>query len=712
MLTVMNKRDITTKGVVEANAFSIKANGKAFKVLIDGLYSDKIRAVIRELWSNAYDSHIAAGKGDRPFDCQLPTWADPVFRVRDYGTSLSHTGVMNLYTTVFESSKEDTNEQVGKLGLGSKSPFAYTDTFTVTAWMDGEKRIYSAFIGADYVPQIALMSRTPDNGIQGLEVSFPVKAADASAFQEAASRVAYGFDILPTIYGGTINNRLQEVSLEGDGWKLWKTSDYGLKAQARQGCVIYPLDADAVPNLTYAQRELLRSPVFIDFPIGELEISASREGLGYDATTCANIKRRLEAIEKEVVSGFEEKIKNVKTEWEAITLVGEMRRGNYPGFARQLIDNMKFRGKSIGFKRQLAVADLGHGFTMARLDSWAIKNGQTQNPEKHTCRSAYVEPGATTIYLHDTNERVTYAPWRLAEHFRATGDRGHNVIYIRGRFTPARIARLKVLLGRPPSNLFVFLHKLPAPDLTGGSGPRKPVKVKEVTSRGFQEVDVDFELGGIYVPLNRDRVVVDTTKGFCTSQGEYSLIRAFNALKLLDLVDINANLYGIPASLIKKVKGDQWVNLFDLVDREFSKLDIGKFLRYRALSAAAKQHSVLEDLFREWDKIGVTFDKGGAAHAAQIARSTAAAQLAALMHHKHHLVVIDELYAVSSGLRSQVYVDVPQTTSSKALDEMRRAYPLLGMTGYGVNPEVATEFAKYIKLIDNDAQSGNVRQVA
>ncbi len=106
--------------------------------LIDDLYSDKIATPIRELWTNAFDSHIMAGCAAKSFRCQLPNAKTPTFMVRDYGVSLTHEQVMVLYTTVFRSTKERTNAQVGQLGLGSKSPFCYTDAFSVVAYMDGE----------------------------------------------------------------------------------------------------------------------------------------------------------------------------------------------------------------------------------------------------------------------------------------------------------------------------------------------------------------------------------------------------------------------------------------------------------------------------------------------------------------------------------------------------------------------------------------------
>ena len=122
-----------SENFVESN-YSIDATAKAFAILSDGLYSNKILAVVRELSTNAYDSHVAAGCPEKPFDVTLPTSLDHEFSIRDYGTGLSKENCMSLYTTCFRSDKTDSNDAVGCLGLGSKSPFAYTDQFMVESF--------------------------------------------------------------------------------------------------------------------------------------------------------------------------------------------------------------------------------------------------------------------------------------------------------------------------------------------------------------------------------------------------------------------------------------------------------------------------------------------------------------------------------------------------------------------------------------------------
>ena len=103
----------------KTSSYRIEATAKAFSILSDGLYSNKIKAVIRELSTNAYDSHVSAGCPEKPFDVNLPTRLEPHFSIRDYGTGLSYDDCFNLYTTYFRSDKTDTNDAVGCLGLGS-----------------------------------------------------------------------------------------------------------------------------------------------------------------------------------------------------------------------------------------------------------------------------------------------------------------------------------------------------------------------------------------------------------------------------------------------------------------------------------------------------------------------------------------------------------------------------------------------------------------
>jgi len=148
------QNEATISNVAEIGEFRIRNSAKAFGILSSSLYANKIRAIIRELSCNAYDSHVAAGNLTTPFDMHLPNQLEPWFSIRDYGVGLTHKQVVDIYTTYFESTKTGSNDFVGALGLGSKTPFSYTDNFTVTAVKDGVRGVYSAFINEAGIPAL------------------------------------------------------------------------------------------------------------------------------------------------------------------------------------------------------------------------------------------------------------------------------------------------------------------------------------------------------------------------------------------------------------------------------------------------------------------------------------------------------------------------------------------------------------------------------
>jgi|GEM_PF-5755908 len=116
----------TTSGGSSLGRYRIAQSKAAFETMSSRLYSDKVRAVLRELSCNAWDAHIAADKSDVPFDIHLPTDFEPWFEVKDYGTGMSHRDIVDLFCTYFGTNKSDSDKFIGALGLGSKSPFCLT----------------------------------------------------------------------------------------------------------------------------------------------------------------------------------------------------------------------------------------------------------------------------------------------------------------------------------------------------------------------------------------------------------------------------------------------------------------------------------------------------------------------------------------------------------------------------------------------------------
>ena len=278
--------------------FTIKATPKAFSILVSKLYKDKITAIIREISCNAYDSHVAAGHPDKPFDVHLPNSGEPNLIIRDYGTGLSDSDVRTVFTAFFESTKENTNDQIGALGLGCKSPFSYTDTYTVKSFFGGSRSrwcaTYVCFM-ENLLPKISRVSRIRSKEPVGLEVSIPINPSDFSTFRQKAGEVYRWFAVKPTVKGMTQFD-IPPVSAParfGKGWEYFPANHRGKVSLAVMGNVAYPLDSGVLStHLTEFEKKLLDYFVF-SFAIGELDVQAGREELSYDRRTIAAIKKRL-----------------------------------------------------------------------------------------------------------------------------------------------------------------------------------------------------------------------------------------------------------------------------------------------------------------------------------------------------------------------------------------------------------------------------------
>lgn len=279
----------TETNLPPAAAFRIGNASKMFAILADKIYSDKIGAVVREIPCNALD---ASWQTDRPFLVAAPNDIDPAFSVRDFGPGLSDEDVVGLYTTFFDSSKTGSNDQIGGFGLGSKSPFAYTDAFTVAAYQNGEKRVYAAFRGDDSIPQIVLASREPTSEEDGLEVKVPVKTGDRLEFVHKAQQVLKWFP--PGSYQ-TLGFTVKPVtsSVRAPTWLLRPQQDEPYH-EVLMGPVAYRLDWHAC-----GVEPLPRGVVPI-FQIGELDLPPSREAISYDPITIRRLVERHTAIVLEI----------------------------------------------------------------------------------------------------------------------------------------------------------------------------------------------------------------------------------------------------------------------------------------------------------------------------------------------------------------------------------------------------------------------------
>lgn len=302
----------------EVGEFTIRSSAKAFAVLSSGLYKNKIRAIIRELACNAVDSHRAAGNSHLPFEIHAPSALEPWFSIRDYGVGLSDTEVAHVYTVYFSSTKTDSNDYIGALGLGCKSPFSYTDNFTITAVKSGVKRIYGAFINENGVPSVTLMYEADTDEHPGVEIKLNVSKTDDYCsfaremrevlrwFKDPYRLLNYNADTYGKIGPRVMTERDLIPGVHLSGMRV---------SYAVMGNIAYPLDKVPNRSLLGDNAHLLDYGLVIEFDIGELDFVASREELSFIPLTYAAIRKRLDALGAQLVEIAKSRVVPIDNKW-------------------------------------------------------------------------------------------------------------------------------------------------------------------------------------------------------------------------------------------------------------------------------------------------------------------------------------------------------------------------------------------------------------
>lgn len=181
------------------HAFSLKVSPYVYEIFSSSIYQYKIAAIVRELSTNAVDSHREAGYPERPFKVNLPHKLHPFFEVIDNGVGLSEDDVYDIFTVYFESLKRGSNEDIGGFGVGAKTPLAYTNSFTITTTKNGICCKFAAYLGSDRCPVVSLLSKEETSAENGVKISVPVKESDFATFINEATFIYSFFDTPPEV---------------------------------------------------------------------------------------------------------------------------------------------------------------------------------------------------------------------------------------------------------------------------------------------------------------------------------------------------------------------------------------------------------------------------------------------------------------------------------------------------------------------------------
>ena len=528
MLLQTHARGVETDGIISAGNFNIKTTAKAFEILSSGIYSNPVHAIIRELSANAYDAHVAAGTTNVPFEITLPSALSPNFSIRDFGTGLSEADVFGLYTTYFDSTKALSNDYIGALGLGSKTPFAYTTTFSVTSWFGGYKTLYNIYVNDDGIPSIAKVFQEASDEPNGLKVELKVKERDrdlgyrGNNFATAVSSLLCFYDVKPVVKGQP-NFTFADVkkSIEGDNWFFARDLDAWrqLGITIIQGQVPYKVSdptelVRAIEGLgseySHAVHSCLNivtssSSLYMVFPIGEIDVSASREDIRITKATIKSIGNRFLHISQMLAQRVTDLLLPLVTNTTPWTL------------ARNISKFNKGAGASLNLNAVKTLLSTTPNAVLKNIEWHTIGQIPVINvPGEHTYMEVEANRRSKTHYLYPGKYDVVIiqdANYGVKERVKSyMDDKGYNRALVIIPTKKGSLAAAFQYLGIP-ANIVVRLSDLPKITTERqATGPREPVTPRRLTKVRTGRVRLaavnvksfDFKDPAMYIVVDRE----------------------------------------------------------------------------------------------------------------------------------------------------------------------------------------------------------------
>ena len=584
-------RTLETSGDMVTSEFKINASPQAFQALSDGLYSDKIGTILRELGANCGDSHELAGKGDVPFNIHLPTLIEPWLELKDEGVGLSEDSMDLHFTTYFGSNKSDSNDLIGGFGLGCKSPFLYTEQFSVTSWHNNHKYLYTMYKNDRGTLNCSLISKTPSNEVNGVAIKLDVQKKDISEFETKAKSIYDWFDVRPN-FNKHIEFEDRKVFLQGTKWYMYEedrqmSHSYGgyrsqRKAYARMGSVVYPIESQH----TTESAILSSYNVIMDFDIGELSVVLSREALSYNENTIRKIKNRIKLMEKEYEINFIKKVNDPAKSYVACCKAYAAIYNESSYQMKREIDDYKIMWRdtyAIKHKVECILQKDVYRGTLTdikKFDSVLLSSLTAYDQTKRKIRISRNFPVMWRhIFQNDlfiVNDLKLGLPSRIRHYIDENANKDvplsfDNVTILQDTTDVADF--LKFYEVTPEYTLYASTMDKP-PSVT--SGRSSTMKIGYYTRDGvYSDNDPDFDIksGGYYMPMVSNAYIVDNvnTSFDIDNISRGVILRLFREEGIVSADD---KFYELPATVRKSSfkKLTNWVNFWEFAEKELKKL--------------------------------------------------------------------------------------------------------------------------------------------
>lgn len=546
---------VQKSGIGTESHFNIKDENVAhiFSILRNQLYSDKIGAIIREYVTNAIDAHVEANV-TRPITITVPTIFSKEFIVRDYGKGLSPEDIVEIFASYGASTKRQSNSFTGMLGIGSKSAFAYTKSFTIISRFEGTETMYQAFIDESLVGTIAEINSKPTTET-GLSVHVTIQNVDFKQFTNSLIEFFRYIDYRPEFLGAEIYVPENKIKLQGSNWKFISCPNHHWRQEIAINFVMGNVTYKTTSNTLVSQlnldlgwlNNLYDSILIIDVPIGSVKPSASREALEFNETTKNYLFNSLYNLRLELIKMIREKFEACKTKYERHCTAHELDR-----YFRDLVpQNIKCWCLTI--KEDFEAKD--------NDDLIKIKSITKSFQYLIATKSVSVEPD-TLYVVYNNSQKLTYIDKRVTEYFE--GQSKYKQVVVLKFNTPEHMDRFMSHPSFEGAN-FVNAEKLPYTHLSKTALKSEEAKIyqfqrnQNLNIESWKATHDTMPSDALYIEISNfkpkhysENIVINNAIAF---------LRSAMGIKI-------PIIFGVKTADLKKTVQPNWIELKDYIVRE------------------------------------------------------------------------------------------------------------------------------------------------
>lgn len=261
-------------------------------LLSSNLYSNPEQSFIREIVSNAWDSHVEAGTTNIPV---IIKFSEDSISIRDYGTGLSPERFEEVYCNIGSSTKRESNEFIGGFGIGKYSALACSNTVYITSYYEGKAYYYVMVKSGSSITTNLLMEKDTEEK-NGVEVSIK-GIINFYSYNKALQYIIF----FPNIYvhGASDADNINSAKLKR--FKYFAASSIPVDSKLLLGNVLYPIQCKLfsrdIQDFIY---NIGTTGIVVKFDIGELDVTPNRENIIYTTETIKKIEDRIRKAREEL----------------------------------------------------------------------------------------------------------------------------------------------------------------------------------------------------------------------------------------------------------------------------------------------------------------------------------------------------------------------------------------------------------------------------